>query len=121
MESGEVIMIKDGFYQESAAVIIVGETGCTILYGEIDSSVKEGDIVKQGDIIGTVAANYDSKDRLMSMLHLEVYSGALNEYPVLYNYGPNDFKYVKNNYFERRKDLLDPTRALDLPRIKLAY
>lgn len=82
MEDGEVIDIipftginaGSPWWNDTIAVLIKGKSGI-ILYGEIESSLKRGDLVKEGDIVGKVKTVLKKNKGLpMTMLHIELYS-----------------------------------------------
>lgn len=62
-----------GWWNETDAVLVEGSSG-VILYGEINPSVSVGQIIKEGDVIGTILRVLKvDKGLPMDMLHLELY------------------------------------------------
>jgi len=122
MESGEVIKIHDGFFYNTDAVVIVGETGCTIIYGEVTPAVKAGDIVEQGQIIAHVKTSIDSEGTARTMAHIEIYTGFYKNLPLFYDYAYDmkDYKYVPDDAYGSRLDLLDSSGIYNLTKIRLA-
>lgn len=98
------------FYYNTMAVEIQNADGSVLRYCEIDPSVKEGDIVIQGQKIGTILR----ADTGTEMLHLEVYTGEATG--KLTQSENREYAYVDSQLvFQRRWDLLDPTFLTELP------
>lgn len=105
VEDGKVVAVEhftgyeeSPWWENTEAVLIEGESG-VVLYGEITPSVKMGDVIRRGQLIGTVKRVLkEDKGLPTSMLHLELYlPGTINsEWWV----------------FDRPKNLLDPTEKL---------
>jgi murein DD-endopeptidase MepM/ murein hydrolase activator NlpD len=61
------------WWNETQCVSVLGDSG-VILYGEINPKVEKGQMVNEGDLIGTVLQVLTKdKGRPMSMLHIEFY------------------------------------------------
>ena len=59
-----------------AVLIYHPEMGKTVLYGEVEPLVKEGDEIKKGTIVGKVLTVLKKDEGLpMTMLHIELYEG----------------------------------------------
>lgn len=109
MEAGTVVAIVDftGEYAESPwwnntqAVMVEGDSG-VILYGEIQPSVKVGDYVFAGGVVGTVLQVLKTdKGKPLAMLHLELYTTGTRE-PVWWKLDE-----------PKPANLLDPTPLLE--------
>lgn len=107
--SGTVRRVAE-FYEGTLAVEVLNDDGSILRYCEISTSLKAGDRVEQGDVIGSIKRSNVGTE----MLHMEVYygdaSGALTD---VYN---KTYSYVDNKNFMRRSDLMDPTFLTDLPK-----
>ena len=66
------VVVKDSFYGN--VVKIADNAGCTFVYSNLDNDiqVKQGDNVKQGDIIGTVGVSATGELQDTTHLHFEV-------------------------------------------------
>jgi murein DD-endopeptidase MepM/ murein hydrolase activator NlpD len=108
MESGIVVNVlpftgakaESPWWLETDAVMIEGESG-VFLYGEIETSLKVGEYVQEGQLVGKVVRVLkNDKGKPVTMLHLE-----------LYQHGTRDCVWWKLN--ERcPEQLLDPTAIL---------
>lgn len=99
------------FYQNTWAVEVKNDDGSILRYCEIKTSLKAGDYVNQGDVIGTILR----ADSGTEMLHMEVYLG--DGEGMLTQKDNKTYKYVdESKNFQRRSDLLDPTFLKDLPK-----
>jgi murein DD-endopeptidase MepM/ murein hydrolase activator NlpD len=92
------------FYQGTGCVEIIHQGICIARYGEIEVLVKEGQKVKEGDIIGRVKAMTTGSH----MLHFELYSDWNNTKDPLTDKSESGYK----RGFARRKDLIDPLPIL---------
>lgn len=65
------------WWNDTYAVLVYHENiNKTIVYGEINPNVNEGDIIKKGDIIGSVLRVLKNDKGLpTTMLHIEAYNG----------------------------------------------
>ena len=98
------------FFENTWAVEVVNDDGSILRYCEISTSLKEGDRVNQGDLMGTIVRAEESKTE---MLHMEVYYGDADG--ALTQSSNREFTYVRNDKnFMRRCDLMDPTFLKDL-------
>lgn len=62
------------WWNKTSAIIIKGSLGW-VLYGEVSTSLIEGDMVQEGDVIGNVETVLKKdKGTPMSMLHIELYN-----------------------------------------------
>lgn len=74
MESGKIVGIQ-GFLGPTKAILVQGDSGLVVLYGEVKNGswsefgLKKGDLVKKGQKISRVGLNSAGG----SMLHLETY------------------------------------------------
>lgn len=116
MEDGVIVKIENftgpsaepptPWWNDTQAIMVEGATG-VIVYGEVKplDSIKVGDKVKAGKIIGKVVTVLQKDKGLpMTMLHLEVYKPGTRE-TVVWNLG------------ESQPDtLLDPTMLLEVSR-----
>ncbi len=117
MTSGTVISVNDNFYLGTGAVAIRNNDGTIARYTEISFSVKNGDTITKGQVIGKViAANNEDKTH---MLHLEIYMGTegydLSKNPLTVPGNKTNYDYVPVKEYWRRSDLIDPTGATKLP------
>lgn len=116
MEDGVIVKIENftgpsaepptPWWNDTQAIMIEGATG-VILYGEVKplDSIKVGDKVKAGKIIGKVITVLQKDKGLpMTMLHLEVYKPGTRE-TVVWNLGES-----------QPSTLLDPTMLLEVSR-----
>ena len=99
------------FYQNTWAVEVLNDDGSVLRYCEIATSLKVGDYLQQGDVVGTIMR----ADSGTEMLHMEVYfgdgAGALTQKE------NKTYTYLsERKNFLRRSDLLDPTFLKDLPK-----
>ena len=97
------------FYENTWAVEVLNDDGSILRYCEISTSLKTGDRVEQGDIIGTILR----ADSGTEMLHMEVYLG--DGSGMLTQSGNTTYSYVTAKNYMRRSDLVDPTFLKDLP------
>jgi len=105
VEDGEVVAVEhftgyneSPWWEDTEAVLIEGESG-VVLYGEIIPSVKVGDKLHQGDLVGKVKRVL-KKDKGLptTMLHLELYLP-----------GTRKSEWWREN---KPENLLDPTEHL---------
>lgn len=88
------------WWRDTWAVMVEGPSG-VVCYGEITPSVKNGELIERGSVIGHVIQVLSKdKGRPMSMLHLELYRHGVRE-PL--GWGPQD---------QQPDGLLDPTNHL---------
>jgi murein DD-endopeptidase MepM/ murein hydrolase activator NlpD len=103
MDDGEVIQNLYHFYRNTYA-LEVRHPSFIARYGELRQDIprelRKGAPVKRGQLIGYVG---QLQGLNMSMLHLEIYSGAAN----------GQLTVDTNLPFKRRSDLIDPTPILD--------
>lgn len=110
--SGKVLQVYT-FYEGTKAVEVLNDDGSILRYCEIAPSVKSGDRISQGDIIGTIMRATGGT----SMLHLELYRGDASG--SLTQRNNKEYTYVDNDCnFQRRSDLMDPTFLKDLKPLK---
>mgnify|MGYP001225525882 CR=1 FL=1 len=73
------IAAESPWWLDTGAVMIEGDSG-VILYGEIESDLKSGDYVFEGDLIGVVLRVLKKdKGKPLAMLHLELYTPGTKE------------------------------------------
>ncbi|WAM35838.1 M23 family metallopeptidase [Caldicellulosiruptor acetigenus] len=108
MTDGTVTAVYD-FYAGTQAIEIKNSDGSVIRYGEVESKVKVGDKVKQGQVIATIIPNTKTHE---AMLHLEVYKG--DSSGPLTQRNNKTYKYVPEANYERRSDLINPMDVLRL-------
>ena len=101
-EDGIIRHISPKFYKNVGAIEITHKT-CICRYCELTplSTIKEGQQISQGQLIGYVA-KIDGIEN--SMLHFELYDNQDDKMPLTI---------VPNPPYNRRKDLLDPEEYLD--------
>ena len=98
------------FFENTWAVEVVNDDGSILRYCEISTSLREGDRVNQGDLMGTIVRAEESNTE---MLHMEVYYGDVDG--ALTQSSNREFTYVNSNKnYMRRGDLMDPTFLKDL-------
>ena len=97
------------FYENTYAVEVLNDDGSILRYCEIATSLKTGDYVKQGDVVGTILRATSGTE----MLHMEVYMGT-GEGALTQSWNTS-YTYVQSKNYLRRSDLLDPTFLKDLP------
>lgn len=102
-----------GYYKGTNAVEVVNSDGTIARYCEMSVSVKFGQIVKKGDVLGKIIANTDGS----SMLHIELYDGSgvgplTNKTNRIYK---NLSGELAQKLYQRRSDLMNPTFVKDLP------
>jgi murein DD-endopeptidase MepM/ murein hydrolase activator NlpD len=108
MTDGKVIRTSI-FFQNTSAVEVKNSDGTVARYCEIGPLVSVGEFIRRGDVVGKIITNYGGT----SMLHLEMYMG--NASGSLSQNNSGNYRYVIVRDYERRSDLIDPTRAKDLP------
>lgn len=104
MQDGTVMRPVEYFYL-STYVLTIHHGDFIARYGEISHAqlgIKNGAKIKKGDTIAYVGELNFKSGNVMSMLHLELYSGTSS--------GPLS---ASGNKYKRRADLLDPTSILD--------
>lgn len=93
IEDGKVVSIQQftgenvgcGWWNDTYCVIIRGNDGKYILYGEIKNTVLVGDVIKKGMVIGHIMTVLKKDKGLpMNMLHLEYYDDVWNLEPVVW-------------------------------------
>lgn len=112
MADGVVMEYCPDFYYGTSSVGIRNTDGSVLRYCEISTPLRNGDTVAQGQLIGTLEANYHDGD---SMLHLELYLGT-EEGGLTDTGNYSRYDYVPSGAYLRRGDLLDPTFLLGLTR-----
>lgn len=97
------------FYQGTYAVEVHNDDGSVLRYCEISTSLKAGDRVEQGDVIGAIKRATSGTE----MLHVELYYG--DGEGMLTQRDNKQYAYVsQSKLFQRRSDLMDPTFLKDL-------
>lgn len=127
MYEGKILRVSDDFYKGLNSVSIAHPVSATenyiVRYGEIrlDPSIKEGDTVSKGQLLGVMETMYFEKSPPAQMLHIEVYNdGHRSDLKIdpLSKKPKGEYKYLdnemKNWYFKRRDDLMNPSFILDL-------
>lgn len=99
------------FYEGTYALEVRHDTGFTVRYGEIRSSVpagiRVGARVTRGQVIAYVGLNTSGT----SMLHFEMYKGTTSG--ALSQVGNRTYDFVPNRPYSRRRDLINATYYLD--------
>ncbi len=86
--------VKSPWWNATDAILIEGQSGI-ILYGEVASFVKKGDIVKGGDLIGKVLQVLKTDKGLpTTMLHLELYEHGYEGEGEVWELGKEKPKYL---------------------------
>ncbi len=110
MQSGKVVEYNSNFYGGMQAIAVQHADGTIARYCEINTNLRKGAKVTQGQQIATIGKSNIGGD---TMLHLELYmgtaSGSLNNKSNKTNYD-----YVSGSKYNRRRDLLNPEFLLDL-------
>jgi murein DD-endopeptidase MepM/ murein hydrolase activator NlpD len=88
------------WWNDTYAIIIHHKEIGTVVYGELESLVKKGDEVKEGDIIGKILTvlKKDKGKNPVNMLHIELYDKKIID-PVIWDIGekkPKSLKSPKN-------------------------
>ena len=100
-----IVMRPVEFFYMGTRVLTIKHNNFIARYGEISHAaegIENGTQVKKGQIIGYVGVLKFKSGNVMSMLHLELYSGTMS--------GPLS---VSGTKYKRRGDLIDPTSILD--------
>jgi len=106
-----VVISYSYFFAGTHALVVEKNDGRQVRYAEITSTLRRGDIVSQGDIIGHITPLNTRSQQ--SMLHLEYYMGTATG--ALSQTNSRTFDYVPVRNWQRRRDLLDPTFFAGLP------
>lgn len=112
MDDGVVQRVYRGtFYAGTGAVEVRHSDGSVALYGEVKvlAKLKKGSKVSKGQLI----ANVQGSGRGKAMLHLEVYAGTATGNLTVR--GNSKYDYVTKRSYQRRRDLLNPTKVASLP------
>jgi len=89
------------WWNDTKAVLIEGKSG-VILYGELDTELMIGDLIKEGDMIGMILTVLKKDKGLpMNMLHLELYERGYRGDGEIWRIGE-----------DKPKFLLDPTKLI---------
>lgn len=109
MQSGTVVEYCSNFYGGMQAIAVQHEDGSVARYCEINTSLRKGAKVTQGQQIATIGKSNIGGS---TMLHLELYLGtATGKFT---NRTNKTFDYVSGTKFERRRDLINPYFLLEL-------
>lgn len=109
MEAGTVvasvpftgIAAESPWWLDTSCVMIEGASG-VILYGEIETQLKVGDFVFEGDLVGTILRVIKKdKGKPLAMLHLVLYTAGTKE-PVWWRLGES-----------KPENLFDPTSLIE--------
>ncbi|MBQ1977731.1 MAG: peptidoglycan-binding protein [Ruminococcus sp.] len=109
MQSGKVVGYCSNFYGGMQAIAVQHADGSVARYCEINTSLRKGDKVTQGQQIATVGKSNIGGS---TMLHLELYLGTASG--KFTNRSNKTFDYVSGTKFERRRDLINPYFLLGL-------
>ena len=108
VEPGKIVAVENftgplansPWWHDTKCVMVKGKSG-VVNYGEIDTQLKPGTIIEEGDLIGLVKQVLKKdKGRPMSMLHFELYEDNVTE----------SVEWLPDA--DRPKGLLDPTELL---------
>lgn len=111
MADGVVMEYCPDFYYGTSSVGVKNTDGSVLRYCEISTTLRNGDTVTQGQLIGKMIPNSDTG---ASMLHLELYLGTREG--GLTDRGNSHYDHVPDGNYLRRADLLDPTFLLNITR-----
>ena len=100
MESGKIWQFSPEYYLGTQALAIKGKN-YTIRYCEIETKLRAGKEVKEGDLIGTVKR---CKGIPSIMLHVELFTMINSNFPLTN---------LNNAPYFRRSDLINPTNLLE--------
>ncbi len=103
MQSGKIVEYSANFYGGMQAIAVQHADGTIARYCEINTSLRKGDKVTQGQQIATVGKSNIGGD---TMLHLELYMGTASG--SLSNGSNKTYDYVSGTKYSRRRDLLNP-------------
>ncbi|MBP7552704.1 MAG: peptidoglycan-binding protein [Spirochaetes bacterium] len=99
------------FYAGTYALEVKNDDGTVARYTEITSTKRPGNRITKGQAIGTIIRNTSGGSY---MLHLEVYMGTSTG--ALTNTTNTYYKYVTDNNYNRRSDLVNPMGVTRLPK-----
>lgn len=100
------------FYYKTDAVEVVHDCGSIVRYGEVKPLVREGETVKRGQQIATVAQMHTPSGPFpLKMLHVELYSG-LRTGALTQPRERSAIHRLSGKPFMRRRDLMNPTALL---------
>lgn len=109
MQSGKVVEYCSNFYGGMQAIAVQHADGSVARYCEINTSLRKGDKVTQGQQIATIGKSNIGGS---TMLHLELYLGTASG--KFTNRTNKTFDYVSGTKYERRRDLINPYFLLQL-------
>ena len=109
MQSGKVVEYCSNFYGGMQAIAVQHADGSVARYCEINTSLRVGDKVTQGQQIATIGKSNIGGS---TMLHLELYLGTASG--SFTNRSNKTFDYVSGTKYERRRDLINPYFLLGL-------
>lgn len=110
MQSGKVIEYSSNFYGGMQAIAVQHADGTIARYCEINTNLRKGAKVTQGQQIATIGKSNIGGD---TMLHLELYMGTASG-SLSNKSNKSTYDYVSGSNYNRRRDLLDPTFVLEL-------
>lgn len=110
MQSGKVVEYSSNFYGGMQAIAVQHADGTIARYCEINTNLRKGAKVTQGQQIATIGKSNIGGD---TMLHLELYMGTASG-KLSNPSNKSTYDYVSGSKYNRRRDLLDPTFVLDL-------
>ena len=111
MADGVVMEYCGDFYYGTSSIGVKNTDGSVLRYCEISTSLRNGDKVTQGQVIGKLIPNSYTG---ACMLHLELYLGTREG--GLTDTGNSHYDYISDGGYLRRSDLLDPTFLLGITR-----
>lgn len=111
MTDGVVMEYCPDFYFGTSSIGVKNTDGSVLRYCEISTTLRNGDTVTQGQLIGKLIPNSDTDS---SMLHLELYMGTREG--GLTDRENSHYDYVPDGSYLRRADLLNPTFLLSITR-----
>lgn len=107
-----VVLHNVYFWAGTHEVAVQKDNGRIVRYAEITSSLRAGNRVEQGQIIGQMVRNTSASPA--TMLHLEYFMG--NRTGNLTQDNPSQtYDHITSRNYRRRQDLLDPTPFFALP------
>jgi len=133
MADGEVVFVKDEFikgHEEAWQVVIETADGTTIRLAEFDPTdelkeafddrgyLKDSNnkiTVEQGEVIGEVITVVYDDGTTSTMIHAEVFgTNNENQGTLTQSSNPSTYRFVTNDLYFRRVDLIDSSGILDL-------
>lgn len=109
MQSGKVVEYCSNFYGGMQAIAVQHADGSVARYCEINTKLRKGDKVTQGQQIATVGKSNIGGS---TMLHLELYLGTSSG--KFTNRSNTTYKYVSGTKYNRRSDLISPMFLIEL-------